>query len=532
MFSTPPQQAENRIGSVPAPIGGLNARDSFAAMPETDAVVLQNFWPQPYGVSIRKGWQTWVQLAVTTEVSTLATWSGADGQQKLFAWTGTTLWDVSTRGAPPGSASITGLTNAFWQTIGMTNAAGAHLIAVNGADNGIVYSSTGFNRLVVGDGIAAYTWKNLDPKNAIQVTIHQHRLWAVEKNSARGYYLPGDAIYGVMSVFDFGPLFSQGGYLAFLTTWTVDDGNGAEDHLVAVSSTGYAAVYAGIDPNSADTWKLVGVYNTGAPVKGRRSYAKVGGDLFILTQQGIVSMAGLVTSTTVNGVKQSFPSDKIQYLMSELIGNYSDLANWQLNYTPKINMLICNVPVTVPGGNIQLVSNQITNAWAQFAGMDAAVWTTFSDQPFFGTYDGRVCIAWEGFLDNVNSDGVTGGTSVVAIGQQAYSYLNAIGVQKQVGMYRPRFIVGQHVPFNSAILYDFATQDLPIPDGEAPGPGGARWNAAFWGQALWYGGVTQQRGWIQASGMGVAASIAIAAASNEEALWVSTDYSYRVGSLL
>ena len=79
-----------------------------------------------------------------------------------------------------------------------------------------------------------------------------------------------------------------------MTTWTIDDGNGAEDHLVVVSSTGQAAVYAGIDPTDPATWSLVGVYNIGAPVKGRRGYTKVGGDLYILTQQGIVSMASML----------------------------------------------------------------------------------------------------------------------------------------------------------------------------------------------------------------------------------------------
>lgn len=531
MFATPIQQADNKITSVPAPIGGLNARDSLAAMPELDAIVLQNFWPQPYGVSIRKGWQDWILIPASPEVGTVATWSGEDGSQKLFAWAAADMWDVTTRGATLTVPGVTSLTNAYWQTVGMTNTAGAHLLAVNGADDGIVYNSAGYHRLVLGDGITAYTWKNLDPKDAIQLTFHQHRLWAVEVDSARGYYLPADAIYGEMSAFDFGPLFSKGGYLSFLATWTIDDGSGAEDHLVAVSSTGYAAVYSGIDPNDPANWKLVGVYYTGAPVKGRRSYAKVGGDLFILTQQGVVSMAGLVTSTTINAVKQSFPSDKIQFLMSELIGDYGDLSNWQLSYTPKINMLICNVPVTVPGGNIQLVSNQITNAWAQFTNMDAATWTTFNDQPFFGTYDGRVCIAWEGYLDGADTAG-QGGTSIIAIAQQAYSYLNSLGTQKQVGMYRPSFIVGQDVVFNTAIVYDFATQDLAPPEGQDAGPSAARWDAALWDSALWYGGVKPQRNWVQAQGMGVAASIAIAAASNEAALWVSTDYSYRLGGLL
>lgn len=523
MFSTPVQDAGNQIASVPAPIGGLNARDSLAAMPELDAVVLQNWWPQPYGVSIRKGYAIWATLPGGVEVGTLGNWASADGTQKLFAWGATSMWDVTTRGATPGAAIVTGLTNAYWQTTALTNSAGAHLLAVNGVDNGIAYNATGIHRLSLGDGTTAYTWKNLDPKNAVQLTFHQHRLWAVEKNSARGYYLPADAIYGVLSAYDFGPLFAGGGYLSFLTTWTVDDGSGAADHLVAVSSSGYAAVYAGTDPNDSTKWSLSGVYYTGAPVIGRRSYCKVGGDLFILTQQGIVSMAGLVTSTTINSTKQSFPSDKIQYLMSELIGAYGSLANWQLSYTPKINMLICNVPVTVAGGNIQLVSNQLIGSWAQFTGWDATTWETFADQPFFGDYTGNICIAWEGYLDN--------GGPIIATGQQAYSYFKSFGTQKQVGMYRPRFITGQEVPFSSAILYDFDPRSLTSPDG-TDALVSSRWDAGYWNRSLWSGGVGSQRGWVQAQGLGVAASIAIAAAATESTLWVSTDYSYRIGGLL
>lgn len=532
MFTTPAQQAENKITSFPAPIGGLNARDSLAAMPELDAVILQDFWPQPYGVSVRRGWQKWVSIPSGTQVDTLAVWFSTAGTQKLFAWAGTKLWDVTVRGTVLGTPLVSSLSNAIWQHVSMSNAAGAHLIAVNGIDDGIVYNSSGINRLTLGDGIVAYTWFGLDPKVAIQLTIHQHRLWAVEKNSSKGYYLAPDAIYGTLASFDFGPAFPAGGYLSFLATWTMDDGSGSRDLLVAVSSTGYAVVYGGTDPDDSTKWSQEGVYYIGAPVKGRRSYTKVGGDLFILTQQGIVSMAGLVASTTVNDTKQSFPSDKIQYLLSQLIGDFGDLANWQLEYVPKINMLICNVPSVTEGGNIQLVSNQITNAWAQFTNMDATTWTVFADQPFFGTYNGYVCIAWEGFLDDVELD-ASGGDSIKAVAQQAFSYLGSPGAQKQVGMYRPNFVAGASVIFNTAIVYDFNTKGLEPPDQGTPSGAGARWDAALWDAALWAGATERQRNWIQGEGFGTAVSIAIAAtAAKQEALWVSTDYSYRVGTLL
>jgi len=82
MFATQAQSADNRISTVPAPIGRLNARDSLAAMPPTDAFVLENFWPQPYGVAVRNGWQEWCVIEDGGEVGTLATWSSVSGSQK------------------------------------------------------------------------------------------------------------------------------------------------------------------------------------------------------------------------------------------------------------------------------------------------------------------------------------------------------------------------------------------------------------------------------------------------------------------
>lgn len=522
--------ATNKISTVPAPIGGLNARDSLAAMPPTDAYVLVNFWPQPYGVAVRKGYKLFAELEDSESIDTMAVWNSIDGSEKIFAWAGEDFWDI-TAGGTPVTPEATGLANSFWQYTNMSNAAGSHLIAVNGVDDGILYSEDGIHRLVAGDGVTPYTWNGLDPVDAISVTIHQARLWAVKKNSSSGFYLPLDALYGDLDEFDFGPKFPRGGYLSFLTTWTIDDGNGAEDHLVAVSSTGSAVVYSGINVADPETWQLVGVYDIGPPVLGRKSFAKVGGDLYILTSQGVVSMSSMLSSTKVNDQKLSFPSYKIQYLLSNLITQFGELSNWQLGYVPDLNMLICNVPTVYTTGSIQLVANQIISAWGQFTGMNAASWVVFQNGPYFGTFDGKVYSAWNGYLDNVDSDG-TGGTSVIAYAAQAYSYLDSLGTQKQVGMYRPTFIVGNKFGYNSAINYDFKNISVQVPDGLPLLGDFGVWDESYWDEAIWYGGTGTYREWRQAQGIGVAAALAIATASNGETLWVSTDYSYKVGGVL
>ena len=83
MFVPKTRPPANRVSTVPAPVGGLNARDSLAAMPPTDAVIMRNFWPQPYGCSVRKGYREHV-TGLTTQVDSLAVWNGADGTSKMF----------------------------------------------------------------------------------------------------------------------------------------------------------------------------------------------------------------------------------------------------------------------------------------------------------------------------------------------------------------------------------------------------------------------------------------------------------------
>jgi hypothetical protein len=516
------------IETVPAPIGGLNARDSLVAMPATDAITLVNLWPQSYGVVVRNGY-TEHAIGMVDPVKTIGQWSSVTGTEKMFAWAGTSVWDITTKGLV-GAPVVTGLTNSRWSLVSLVNAAGSNLIGVNGADNGFVYNETGLHAFILGDGIVPYTWKNIDPKDAISVTIHQRRLWVVKKNSSIGWYLPPDAIYGIFESFDFGPLFYKGGYLEYLATWTLDDGNGAEDHLVAISNTGIAIVYAGTNPSDDTKWALVGVYNIGQPVLGRRAIAKVGGDLYILTAQGVVSMVNVLASTKVNEASAKFKSDKIQFLVSKLVNAYKAEDDWQLLFVPSINMLIVNVPRGILSSNEQLVSNQITEAWAMFANMDAAIWTTVSTQPYFGSYDGKVYAAWTGYLDDVKLDG-TGGSSIKTEVQQAYNYFKSLGTQKEIGLYRMNLIVGSKVNYASSIAYDFVTTSLQEPNQVVP-ESIATWGISKWGQAKWSGGDKPQREWRVGKGYGNAASLKSKMSSTGSVMWVSTDFSITTGGLL
>ena len=53
------QRATARSASLPAPVGGWNARDALAEMAPTDAVTLVNWFPTPSQVVLRQGFAKW-----------------------------------------------------------------------------------------------------------------------------------------------------------------------------------------------------------------------------------------------------------------------------------------------------------------------------------------------------------------------------------------------------------------------------------------------------------------------------------------
>ena len=79
--------------SLPAPIGGWNARDSLAEMSPTDAVQLTNFFPTPYDVQLRRGY-TKYSTGITGQVNTLMTYAGTTSQT-LFAAAGGVIYDAT-----------------------------------------------------------------------------------------------------------------------------------------------------------------------------------------------------------------------------------------------------------------------------------------------------------------------------------------------------------------------------------------------------------------------------------------------------
>jgi len=107
--------------SVPAPIGGWNARDSLANMQPTDAVQMVNFFPTPTDVTMRKGWTQTSILTTSTGVKTISsiTYSNIGG------FTATLTTATAHNLATGDQVSITGCTPSAYNGIYKITVTGA-----------------------------------------------------------------------------------------------------------------------------------------------------------------------------------------------------------------------------------------------------------------------------------------------------------------------------------------------------------------------------------------------------------------------
>ena len=522
-----PRRAVIKTASVPSPIGGLNARDSVAAMPPTDAIVLRNWFPLPYAVSMRKGWQEQaINLASGTN-PTIAEFSPVSGSAKAVAFTGGNIYVINA----PGNAftpAVTGMANDYWQTTMFANVGGNYLYAVNGADSPRVYDGVVFTAVLqdLTPPPTGFDISGVDPKLFIHVAVHQRRLWFVQKNSTQAWFLPVDQIGGIAQPFEVGQLFKFGGFLMAIYTWAGDSGDGMNDKLIFISSNGEVAVFSGTDPEDSTAWGLEGVIRLGAPV-GRRCGCSYGGDLLVLTTTGLESLSKSFQSTKVNTATNL--TDKISHTISSLISDFFNVVGWEMLLFPNENQIWLIVPD--PGGVVVYSMNTISGAWCEFTNMDIQSVCLIGIDPYFITSDGRVCRAWTGYFDNVPWNGIVGDRITLEV-ISAYNYFESMGVTKRWTMLRPIFQSGTIPSAAIKLETDFAVV-APLDLGDAPLPSGDYlWDQAIWSVAKWNTEFERYRRWQSVQGMGYCAALHMVVAQSVETLWAATDYVYEFGGTI
>lgn len=503
-----------RVESLPAPVGGWNARDSIANMDPTDAIEIVNMVPTITNLTLRGGSTNWA-TGLSGQVQTLMAYSGG-ATKKLFAIdaTGKKVYDVTAQGAV-GSAAVTGLTNALWEYVNTTNSAGDHyLMAVNGADKPLLYNGTTWVSL---DGSSTPAITGVTTTSLNNITSFKNRIWFIQKNTLRAWYLPTQAVGGAASMFDLSSVAKYGGYLVDMDTWTIDAGYGVDDNLAFITSNGEVIVYRGTDPDSAATWALIGVWKLGAPV-GNRCMFKYGGDLLILTYDGLAPMAASLQSSRLD--PRVMLSNKIQGAITQATTLYGSSTGWAIVYIAKNNSLWINVPVA-EGQQEQYVMNTITQAWTNFTGWTANCWEIFNDDPYYGG-SGVVVKAWDTtYADN--------GTNITSTTTQAFNYFGSRGVKKYFTRARPSVFSNGTPEISAGINIDFNLNNSVSPV-TFSGSSFGLWDAGTWDSAIWGSDLQIQNTWLGVTGIGYCGALQMKTASiGLQIQWASTDVVYQTG---
>ena len=511
-FAKIPRQQAAQTVTVAAPIGGWNARDALGAMDALDAVTLQNFWPGTNSVILRNGY-TKHATGLPAEVQTLMAYSSGTSN-KLFAVSDGKIYDATNTGAV-GAAAVSGLTNSKFQYVNITTPAASYLMAVNGADKLRTFDGTNWH--TDGDG-SPYDITNIDTATVSNITLFKNRIWLTTNNTLKVWYLPVNSIGGAAVALDMTSIFQLGGYIMAGMTWTLDAGYGVDDYLVFITSNGEALVWRLTDPTTPTGISQIGLYKIGAPI-GRRCYTKFGGDLLVITQDGVVPMSGALQSSRLD--PRVSITNKIQYAMSSAISTYGANFGWSLLYYPKENQLILNVPISV-GTQQQYVMNNITKSWCNFTGWAANCWELHIDDPYFGG-NGYVGKAWNGNTDDTsNIDGFSL--------QSFQSYGTAL--QKQCKMIRyhlqtngtPSVFGNVNVDYNLAdesAQLNFSTSIYGL------------WNAGLWDSAIWGAGLVPSADWQGVTNIGYTFAPLIKTATQGIQLqWVATDLVFEGGGVL
>jgi hypothetical protein len=492
--------------SLPAPIGGLNARDALGEMPVTDAVVMTNWWPSTSNVILRYGYSEYATFV--DEGETLLVYNGtSDNEMFVVSATGD-IYDVSSGGAV-GAAVVTGLTNARFQSQNVTTTGGSFLMSVNGADKLRYYDGTTWEV----DGGGTYSITGVDTADCSNITLFKNRVWLTEDNTLDAWYLGTSAIQGAATKFPLGGIAQQGGSIIAAAAWTIDAGDGVNDMMVFITSNDGGSeviVYQGTDPASANTWALIGIWTIGSVI-GKRCFLKYRGDLLIICRDGVVPMSSLLVSSKTTPVVTL--TDKIQRAVSQSVALYGANFGWQMVYFAQENQLYLNVPVQEGNNQTQYVMNTITRNWSNFSGWDANCWAIYNGEPYFAS-NGYVGKAWDTLADNdTNIDGFC---------IQAFSDFGDSRVQKRFTLMRPILFTNGSPSLLGEINVDFDLSDTTAALSFTANSYGT-WDNGLWDSAVWGTDLTVQQNWQGVTGIGFyGAPVMKIATQGIETQWTAT----------
>lgn len=476
---------------LPAPLGGLNLLSPAVNAPVSDAIYCYNMTAREMGLGPRLGSRQYA-TGLDGPVRTVLPFKGSQtGLDRLFVATFSGIWDVTGGGTSP-----TRVVTFPAQTEDSGYGVSQSFVDLNTGHN-LLYTDeeNGYYTYREATGVWTKVTRNdvnpgvgeiggVNPGLLAFVMVWKNRVWLVEKNSARAWYLGFYSLYGAATAYNFGTKFSAGGSLAGLWNWTESDGSGADDFLVAISTGGDVGIYYGTDPAYAATFGMKGVWQIGGVPAGRRFASRFGGDLLVMSTFGAVPLSKLVRAQAAD--RSQYQTAKIPTLVNSLMARYKNFKGWSVQLHPEDGTMIVLVPDEALISRLQLVMSMATRGWSMYRGLNMTAAAEWNGLLYFGNANGEVWIN-TGSVDGVLLSDASSYTPIEFSLLTTYQALNTPN-QKIVQFIRTTFLnPGGQLNFKTIAKYGYDMSEMApiaaLPIASAAGT----WDAAIWDQSVWAG---------------------------------------------
>lgn len=495
--------------SLDAPIEGWNAFHAKDNMPPTAAIILDNIIPGAGRCDTRRGSDMHIDLGTAAPVETVFSFNGLTTKQLIAASNGG-IWSINSDPAATEVAAASTYSNSRWQCANFRKADENNvLLMCNGTDNAQVYNGTTIRDLIDTDTVGI---------DFIGVEVFKGRAYYWKDDDNAFYYAQAGAYEGTLKKFDLGTFVQQGGKITLIATWTqADAGDGRDDFIVFVFSTGEVIVYQGDDPETGGYWEMVGRYVTAEPLS-IRGYAKYGSDTIIMTKDGYVALSTILQQGRISDVTAF--SQLIHSAVTDATATYGDNYGWECTLFQRDGLFLFNVPISDDTFQ-QHVMNTVTKRWCRFTGINVITMCVHQERLYGGSIDGKIMSLLEGTSD--------AGNQIEFTALYAYQQLDNPGTQKHLIAAQ---VVSTHPKPSLIELSGYADYETPTlaPLTVPASINAAVWDVADWDLADWAdddaSGLTT-KGWQNVSAFGYGVSLLVRfALVSESVIWRSTGLRY------
>lgn len=511
-----------KVAQLQPPVKGLNFRSPAIKLDPQEALVLDNVLPKASCGELRAGYVDFV-TGIPGSVVTMTPFLGnllEDSRTFAFNDAGQ-VFDVTYPTAAPEVLTQTDQIDGIWDYTNSQGGDANYMIVVSPNGGYWTYSKAdGFKkRDITGAGAgkrfsSVFNWKD--------------RVWLIEENSSRAYYLGIGAIQGDAKLFDFGPVMNQGGYLNFGSNWTYNAGYDMDDYLVLVTTAGEVIVYKGYNPDDVATFSLQGVWYIGKTPKGNKCFTQYGGEMLVMSALGVVPVSKLVNGQVASEFQVM--SANVQPVLNEVFNADSNRFGWDMETIYNQNFVMLKTPQKATGRYAYWVMNVQTGAWGNISGMPMNCSIQVVDELYFGTTDGRVCKAFTGDTDGASIDG-TPGRQIIGHYMGGFDDFETPTNLKVFQLARPVFLSSDNPRVGLNMATEYETR-MPTIDAGFTGESGGRFDVSSWNECVWSGGTNTYAAWCGLQGMGYYGALSISFTGSAGTQYIAANVTLAEGGVM